>query len=152
MSWAKQVLSVLRCVRSRSSPSITWNEQDEKFVAFPHLSLRDQQYLVGDQLRCESCNVQYWLSPPDPSTNHKFVRKARHNGTATWFFESNSLTEWKRRGSLLWIHGKRMLFKPPTIALHWCPVDLDSWSGGREEHTSVCNVAIALFEVIDCAQ
>jgi hypothetical protein len=60
---------------------------------------------VGDQLRWD---VQQWLSPPDPSTNHNFVRKSRHSGTAAWFFESSALTEWKSRGSLLWIHGKRM--------------------------------------------
>ena len=59
-------------------------------------------------------NVQYWLSPPDPSTNHNFVRKARHNETAAWFFESKSFAEWKARGSLLWIHGKRMFLEPPT--------------------------------------
>jgi hypothetical protein len=26
------------------------------------------------------------------------------------------LAEWKARGSLLWIHGKRMLFEPSTWA------------------------------------
>ncbi|KAN0105623.1 Ankyrin repeat-containing domain protein [Russula decolorans] len=49
--------------------------------------------------------VQHWLSPPDSSTYHDFVSK-RHSGTAAWFFESNKLTEWKKTGSLLWIHGK----------------------------------------------
>ena len=59
---------------------------------------------VGDQLRWD---IQRWLSPPDPSTNHDFVRRARHSGSAAWFFESDVLTEWKASGSLLWIHGKR---------------------------------------------
>ena len=63
---------------------------------------------VGDQLQRD---VQHWLSPPDPSTNHNFVREARHRGTAAWFFESNALTGWKARGSFLWIHGKRMYFE-----------------------------------------
>ncbi|KAN0124433.1 hypothetical protein V8E52_002082 [Russula decolorans] len=56
-----------------------------------------------DQLQKD---VQHWLSPPDPSTNQNFVSKARHKGTAAWFFESSALTEWKAKGSLLWIHGK----------------------------------------------
>lgn len=62
-------------------------------------------------------NFQPWLSPPDPSTNHNSALKARHSGTAAWFFGSNALTEWKSRGSLLWIHGKRMFFERPTSAL-----------------------------------
>ncbi|KAN0126421.1 hypothetical protein V8E52_000061 [Russula decolorans] len=56
-----------------------------------------------DQLQEE---VQHWLSPPDPSSNQNFVSKARHKGSAAWFFESSALTEWKAKGSLLWIHGK----------------------------------------------
>jgi hypothetical protein len=63
--------------------------------------------LVDDQLRWE---VQHWLSPPDPSMNHNFVQKARHSETAAWFFDSDALTEWKAKGLLLWIYGKRMLF------------------------------------------
>ena len=74
---------------------------------------RWDRYLAGDQLRFD---VQQWLSPPDPSTNHNFVRKARHKGTAAWFFVSNTLTEWKAKGSLLWIHGKRMYSKPQMSA------------------------------------
>ena len=49
--------------------------------------------------------------------NHNFVRKARHSGTAAWFFESNAIKEWKATESLLWIHGKRMFFETPTSAL-----------------------------------
>src|SRR6267154_1152692 len=75
---------------------------------------RDRRYLVGDQRRWK---VQDWLSPPDPSTNQNFVKKARHKGTAAWFFEINALTEWKAKGSLLWIHGKRMFFRLRTNAL-----------------------------------
>ena len=70
---------------------------------------------ANDQLRRE---VQHWLSPPDPSTNQNFVQKARHTGTAEWFFESSALTEWKAKGSLLWIHGKRMFLKLVMSALY----------------------------------
>ena len=65
---------------------------------------------VGDRLKKD---VQHWLSPPNPSTNQNFVRKARHAGTAAWFFESSALAEWKSKGSLLWIHGKRTSFRVP---------------------------------------
>jgi len=73
-----------------------------------HDVLNDMNKMKRDQLQRD---VRHWLSPPDPSTNHNFVREARHGGTAAWFFESRSLTEWKARGSLLWIHGKRMYFE-----------------------------------------
>jgi hypothetical protein len=69
---------------------------------------------VGDRLQKD---VQHWLSPPNPSTNQNFVRKARHKGTAEWFLESSALTEWKAEGSLLWVHGKRTAFKPPLSPL-----------------------------------
>jgi hypothetical protein len=53
--------------------------------------------------------IQRWLSPPDPLTNHNMVSQARHKGTAEWFFQANTFKKWKSEGSLLWIHGKRML-------------------------------------------
>ena len=52
-------------------------------------------------------SVHKWLSPPDPSTNHNIACGTHHKKTATWFFEGNIYREWKSRGSLLWIHGKR---------------------------------------------
>jgi methyl-accepting chemotaxis protein len=54
-------------------------------------------------------DLRRWLSPPDPSTNHKIACRAHHKGTATWFFEGRTYNEWKSTGSdsLLWIHGKR---------------------------------------------
>ena len=62
--------------------------------------------LTGNQSPQE---LRRWLSPPDPSTNHKIARRAHHKGTATWFFEGRTYKEWKSTGSesLLWIHGKR---------------------------------------------
>ena len=109
MSHAEHILAVLTWIRSRSSRSVERYEQDETFVVFfwPFVA-ETEGIFVGNQLQRD---VHHWLSPPDPSTNHNFVREARHSGTAAWFFESNSLTEWKARGSLLWIHGKRMYFE-----------------------------------------
>ena len=53
-------------------------------------------------------DIQHWLAPPDPSTNHHIAWKAHHPGTSSWFFESDTLTKWKKTGSFLMIHGKRI--------------------------------------------
>ncbi|KAN0126398.1 hypothetical protein V8E52_000038, partial [Russula decolorans] len=60
---------------------------------------------VDDKVKAD---LRRWLSPPDPSTNHKIACRAHHKGTATWFFERRTYNEWKSTGSdsLLWIHGK----------------------------------------------
>ena len=52
-------------------------------------------------------DVYTWLSPPDPSTNHNIACEAHHNGTAQWFIQGSTFSEWKALGSLLWIHGMR---------------------------------------------
>ena len=52
-------------------------------------------------------SIHKWLSPPDPSTNHNIACGTHHKKTATWFFEGNIYQEWKSKGSLLWIYGKR---------------------------------------------
>jgi hypothetical protein len=48
-----------------------------------------------------------WLSPPDPSINYNTARDAHHKGTAVWLTESSTFRDWKTKGSLLWIYGKR---------------------------------------------
>jgi hypothetical protein len=53
-----------------------------------------------------------WLSPPDPWKIHHAACISRHRGTAKWFIRGNTVSEWKASevpGSLLWVHGKRML-------------------------------------------
>jgi len=65
---------------------------------------RVSHVLVGTQL-WESLHT--WLSPPDPSTNHNIACRTHHKRTATWFFQGSIFEEWKKTGSLLWIHGKR---------------------------------------------
>jgi hypothetical protein len=80
----------------------------KRLLFLPPLRCLDRLYSV----------VQHWLSPPDPSTNQNFVSKLRHEGTTEWFFESSALTEWKAKGSLLWVHGKRTSFELPMSALH----------------------------------
>ena len=54
-------------------------------------------------------NIHRWLSPPDPSTNHNIACDTHHKKPATWFFEGNIYLEWKSKGSLLWVYGKRTL-------------------------------------------
>jgi hypothetical protein len=52
-------------------------------------------------------SIHKWLSSPDPSTNHNIACGTHHKKSATWFFRGNIYREWKSKGSLLWIHGKR---------------------------------------------
>jgi len=61
--------------------------------------------LTGNQLREK---LREWLSPPNPSINHNTARDIQHEGTATWFIQSNKFNEWKKSGSLLWIRGNRV--------------------------------------------
>jgi len=64
--------------------------------------------MAGDELQRDLRN---WLSPPDPWKNHHIACESHHEGTAAWFLEGETFSEWKASGpsSLLWIHGKREL-------------------------------------------
>ena len=53
-------------------------------------------------------DVRSWLSPPDQSTNHNIARDNHLDGTTSWFIQGGTFKEWKEKGSLLWIYGKRM--------------------------------------------
>jgi hypothetical protein len=66
----------------------------------------DLDEFTGNQLR-ES--LLRWLSPPNPSLNHNTACKARHDGTAQWFFQGGIFNQWKSIDPFLWIHGKRAL-------------------------------------------
>ena len=69
-----------------------------------------RDYPTGDSLQKD---IFGWLSPPDPWKNHHSACESRHRGTAEWFIQGNTFTEWrtsKDPGSLLWVHGKRLLF------------------------------------------
>jgi len=74
--------------------------------------------LTGNQLKQL---LRAWLSPADPSTNHNIARKAQHKGTAVWFFQGSIFVKWKSTGSLLWIHGKRVL---PSASSGLAPSDI----------------------------
>jgi hypothetical protein len=59
---------------------------------------------TADQFRQ---HLQNWLSPPNPWKNHNMACAARHDGTTTWFTQSDTLVNWQSSGSLLWVCGKR---------------------------------------------
>jgi hypothetical protein len=95
--------------------------------------------LVGDYRHIQS---QHWLSPADPSSNYNIARETYHEGTATWCIQGTAFREWEVRGSLLWIHGKRM-FIPKFRIRHSLIVSM-LCSGLREEHPLV-RIALALL-------
>ena len=116
---------------------------------------RDQLRREKDQLRRERDqlrrDIRHWLSPPNPSTNHNTfltAPSARHRRTAVWFVENNYFVEWKKRGSLLWVHGKRLSLSPAGVLPH---LQLLSYSGLRQKHASVCSIHFStyVFKVID---
>ena len=55
-------------------------------------------------------DIQSWLFPPDPSTNHNVARRDHLDRTALWFIQGGMFKEWKTTASLLWIYGKRAHF------------------------------------------
>ena len=91
------------------------NKMKRLLFLYPTFRRENRRHISGIQLQGD---VQRWLSPPDPSTNHDFVWSAHHEGTAAWFLESDIYNEWKATGSLLWIHGKRMSPQPQEFLLH----------------------------------
>ena len=52
-------------------------------------------------------DLRSWIAPPDPSVNLKTASGAHHEGTASWCTKGITVTNWRKSGSLLWIHGKR---------------------------------------------
>jgi hypothetical protein len=63
---------------------------------------------TGDSLQHD---IFRWLLPPDPWKNHHHACKLRCPGTAEWFIQGNTFSEWKASkvpGSLLWVHGIRL--------------------------------------------
>ena len=99
--------------RMRRPSWMTSNVCDQPFVGSGVFNI-----LSGNQL--SEC-LRRWVTSPDPSTNHNIACDIHHGGTAKWFFQGSIFAEWKSKGSLLWIYGKRMLFpllpESPLIAV-----------------------------------
>jgi hypothetical protein len=67
----------------------------------------DTQSIVTD-MRTDSqfSKINNWLSPPDPSTNLNNAKSKRHEGTGSWFLESEPFKEWKSGSRrYLWLYG-----------------------------------------------
>jgi hypothetical protein len=51
-----------------------------------------------------------WLSHADPSTNHGLAHRYHHEETSQWLVkgndDKNDLDEWKRKGTLFFVHGR----------------------------------------------
>jgi hypothetical protein len=53
-------------------------------------------------------DMDRWLSVPDPSNTHNQLQEEHHEGTGTWFFETEDFRTWRDTpGSMLWIKGIR---------------------------------------------
>ena len=73
----------------------------------PHFIIVDHECLTsrtGNELRKD---LRKWIAPPDPSVNYNAASGAHHEGTAAWCTGGDALANWKKSGSLLWMHGKR---------------------------------------------
>ena len=70
-------------------------------IAADHLSLTSLPVI---ELRKD---LRKWIAPPDPSVNLKTASSAHHAGTTAWCTEGITVANWRKSGSLLWIHGKR---------------------------------------------
>ncbi|KAN0127791.1 hypothetical protein V8E53_014404, partial [Lactarius tabidus] len=51
-------------------------------------------------------DLQGWLTPPDPSTNHNIACSSQHERTTVWVFTEDIYKKWESSGTLFWIHGK----------------------------------------------
>jgi hypothetical protein len=68
-----------------------------------------QDCLAGDRLQQD---IIRWLSPPDPWKNHHIACESCHHGSAAWFIQSDTFSEWKVSEAPsyhLWVYGKRLL-------------------------------------------
>ncbi|THC91604.1 hypothetical protein EYZ11_008926 [Aspergillus tanneri] len=54
----------------------------------------------------QSDKIKKWLCPPDSSTNLNEAQKKRHEGTGSWFLQSEPFKQWKSgKCQHLWLHG-----------------------------------------------
>ena len=64
--------------------------------------------ILGERLLQD---LRGWLNPPDPSTNHNIACNSHNERTTVWVFNEDIFKEWESSGSLLWIHGKGVVFR-----------------------------------------
>ena len=96
------------------------------------------QMILGERILQD---LQRWLTPPDPSTNHDIAYSSQHERTAVWVFNENIYQEWESSGALLWLHGKGLsLCSRVDISR-----DDSSRSGLGKEHPLVCHPTISVY-------
>ncbi|VDB88233.1 unnamed protein product [Peniophora sp. CBMAI 1063] len=94
---AQQILSEVQSLRTDGLGHSETLERIETSLS----ALTDAQLLQLD------IEIQKWLSPPDPSENHRRVVASRYEGSGTWMLNSSTFTEWRDGdGSFFWLHGK----------------------------------------------
>lgn len=78
------------------------NRLDEVYTATQDTKATVQNLDLEQKRR----QMEYWLSPPDPSTNFNKALQQRHKGSGLWFIQSDSFIKWRTQpGSFLWLHG-----------------------------------------------
>ena|SRR5258708_15877955 len=101
----------------------------------------DRRCLVGAQLQKD---IHHWLSPPNPSTNQNFVRKARHTGTAAWIFREQYVDRMESQGIAVVDSWKAYVFRTTDEHLSLIPLLILQ----REQvHASVCHEFMCLSKV-----
>ncbi|KAK5710089.1 hypothetical protein LTR17_019202 [Elasticomyces elasticus] len=89
--------------RSRSEQTCTIREvlkQIQSDVTDIYTTVRREQE------HSQQNKLDKWLSAPDASSNYDKALKQRHDGTGTWFLQSDAFTNWKDSPhSFLWLHG-----------------------------------------------
>ena len=96
--------------------------------------------IVGERILQD---LQGWLTPPDPSTNHDIAYSSQHERTAVWVFKENIYQEWESSGVLLWLHGKGLSLcsRVDMSESH----DGPSLSGLGKEYSLVCHSIVSIY-------
>src|SRR6266702_5034144 len=89
---------------------------------------------VSDQLQKDARN---WIPPPDPSKNYNIACEAYQTGTGLWFLQGGMFSEWNAKGTLLWIHGKRVC--PSVLSILWALMSSLLYSGLGKKYSPVCH-------------
>jgi hypothetical protein len=78
--------------------------------------------LTAETLKKE---IATWLTAPDPSNTHNRLLGEHHNGTGSWFLETEAFQVWKDTpASCLWLYGIRESWVPPHVAYLRCNLQL----------------------------
>jgi hypothetical protein len=102
------------------------------------ITCTSSQLISGERILHD---LQGWLTPPDPSTNHNIACNSQHERTAAWVFSEIIYKEWESSGSLLWIHGK-------GLSLHrvvYMSSDDTTRSWIWKKHTLVCLAIVSPY-------